>query len=92
MSSSESDNEHSFEIVEEEAATTSEEEHQTTTSMMNNNTMANFMKSGRERDKDPETEQPPPKKLKSEWVKSYNYSDKAMNLMMKMVLYLYLLV
>lgn len=89
MSSSESDNEHSFEIVEDEQeaenenASSSEEEQQTTTSM-NNNTMANFMKSGRERDKDAEAEQPPPKKLKSEWVKSYNYSDKAMNLMMKM--------
>lgn len=87
MSSSESDNENSFEIVEDEPANSDsssddsdEEEEHEQRSTMNNNTMANFMNSGR----DTESEQPPPKKLKSEWVKSYNYSDKAMNLMMKM--------
>lgn len=94
MSSSESD-ENSFEIVEDEgqenhlsSSCSSDEEdssHEQTSSMMNNNTMANFMSSGHHNlNQDQEPEQPPPKKLKSEWVKSYNYSDKAMNLMMKM--------
>lgn len=86
--SSESDN---FEIVEDEhtmennvsSDSDSSDIEQDQGSTINNNSMST-MKSAREHDTDTDTEQPPPKKLKSEWVKSYNYSDKAFNLMKKM--------
>lgn len=88
MSTSESDNENHHEIAEDDelspSSSESEPEASNRSMQMNNNLMLELMKSGQKRDSDSVAGQPPPKKLKSEWVKSYNYSDTAMNLMKKM--------